>query len=480
MDPAAEAKRLLNMTFDPVQFARGGENCIRPDIQRIIQSGIKTFQEIVADSSRISDEGDEYAAEYYARYMGAASRDQNLEVLQRAFPTRKDCLRLARILMFQPDKKHPPILLSNQRIKALLFLNQYWLDSMIAPLLNLLLKYWRTIWASPGDDFQTILANKIKQYEGSRPSIKNLQTNSRFFKNKTGPAQFAAFLLAQDKSIGDIYEIPLFSPSMHGYEYISEYAVQYIRLAGQARGLDTETLSILKFLEEFGCTLTYQRGIPPLIIHTYKTSSPACQETLFREAVRVLGDPADPVKWRPSPELPPEEKNDFEKVRNILNEWLTRQYIDVFFELIATDMDDRRKMFWQTCLKYIRNLKIYGKSVHRTKLKRDSRIRDWVDFRFGELVEGGTNECALCFYIDKWLFVEFNLHGHALYAYPIQANYTPNIANHSLRVSQLKHHHYRNINSHYRLENGYTEGRLFHYDGWERALSRWMENHVRT
>ncbi|MFB3788685.1 MAG: EH signature domain-containing protein [bacterium] len=475
MDPAAKTKEFLNITFDPVQFARGGENWIRPDVRRAIEKGTETFKRFVDDASRFSDETADYAPEYYARFMGSASRDQQFEVLQRVFSSRRDRLRLARILMYRPDHIHPPILLSNQGIKAIQFLNHCWFDSMIAPLMNIFLKYWRIIWALRGDDFQTILMNKIKQYEGKRPSIRNLQANLRFFKIQTGPAQFAAALLAQDKSIADIYAIPPFSPSMHGYEYISEYAVQYIRLAGKAHGLDTKILSIVKFLEEFGCTFTYQRGIPPLIIHAYQRVSPADQETLFREAIRIMGDPADPVKWRPMPDLQPEEKNDFEKARNILNEWLTRQYIDVFFELIATDMDKRRKIFWRKFLQHITTLKIFGKQEHRNKLRHDERIRDLVDFRFGNMTGSSSNDCALCFQIKNRLFVEFNHHGNALYVYPNQANYCPKISETLLWVHQLKNDYYKKYNRHLLLKNNYDEGRLFHKDGWEDVLTNWLK-----
>ena len=155
------------------------------------------------------------------------------------------------------------------------------------------------------------------------------------------------------------------------------------------------------------------RGSSLMVNASLQISNDGEREWLYRKTINLIGDPADSIKWIPWPGATDQEKKQLKHAQHILNEWLNGQYLDVFFEKIT--MDQSRKRFWKSYISNISYLKIYGKPHHLRKLKFDERIKDYIENRFGELIDG-ESICALCFWMRDRLFIEFSKNGNALYA----------------------------------------------------------------
>lgn len=147
--------------------------------------------------------------DYYVRLMKCAP--QGIESIKRAFPTKRDCKRIAQIFSYSPNGQ-TPIILSNYQKIVLDFLDDQWANSMFYYLLWGLLKHWSAIHRSNNLYYiHKFITNKIKTYSGKVNSIKNLNNqffypqspNGRFhvFSYKDGPKSLARFLLKKESPL---------------------------------------------------------------------------------------------------------------------------------------------------------------------------------------------------------------------------------------------------------------------------------------
>lgn len=263
---------------------------------------------------------------------------------------------------------------------------------------------------------------------------------------------------------------------MNGYEFLAEYIVCFIHLSIEKNDLGRSFQDFFDVLVNFKCKDTIKRCVPAMVVNASQFMNNALQERIYRNSIDIIGDPADDTKWSHLKNSTQHERETLIKARDILNIWLTNQFISVFFQNISNYINQERKDFWRKYIPYITQLKIYGKSNHKQTLLNDPRIQKYVQYRFGNLIYGGNSECALCFIIKNRLFVEFGAHGNALYVFKTDNQFCPNISEPSHRVNSLKSEVFRNDRTYLRLERDHDEGRLFHNDGWQRVLSRWMKN----
>lgn len=197
----------------------------------------------------------------------------------------------------------------------------------------------------------------------------------------------------------------------------------------------------------------------------------------MQDALHLIGDPANDAYWEPWEWASQEDRSNLKRAQAILNEWLTRRFITIFFDKIAMDSD--RKTFW---LKYVRSIsrfKIYGSHLTQYSLSQDERVRSNLDARFGILQDGGGNQSALVMVVKDYVLVEFSLKGAAFFAYRSSNPLCPNISYSSIRTRQLKLDTellMRRMNN--QVLSHRAEGRFAHHLGWERFLKWWLERYV--
>ena len=89
--------------------------------------------------------------------------------------------------------------------------------------------------------------------------------------------------------------------------------------------------------------ITSKRLISKLIIQANQPQFVAVQDKIKKIAFNQIGDPSNVSNWTAFENATETEKREIVEGRNILNEWITQQFINVFFNVCIND--ERRKNF---------------------------------------------------------------------------------------------------------------------------------------
>ena len=183
-------------------------------------------------------------------------------------------------------------------------------------------------------------------------------------------------------------------------------------------------------------------------------------------AVSEIGDPSEKYHWKLSIGTS-EEQDNLEQARQILEQWIKRKFISIFFEKCV--QDPRRKKFWLNHTDMISDLDIYSTPRTKSMLLQDSRISKLVERKvivLNDKVDSAIS--ALGMSIDKYYFIEFSESGSgSIYIY------REKIKN-PLYFYQLKRPHLPTIQS-FMIDK--DEGKLPHLSDWEKTLTQWFRNH---
>ena len=122
--------------------------------------------------------------------------------------------------------------------------------------------------------------------------------------------------------------------------------------------------------------------VAPLLI-TYINNNDSKNKDLLKEfTIKEIGDPSLNNKWSPGKDFTNIERKRLIEAKSIVNQWITEQFIEMFFTKMADNIDDDRYQFWKKYLKHIRSFKIFGTDENYNMLKRDERTDLYVDSRF--------------------------------------------------------------------------------------------------
>jgi hypothetical protein len=216
-----------------------------------------------------------------------------------------------------------------------------------------------------------------------------------------------------------------------------------------------------------------------MIIQANQPAFATLQDRLKKIAFTQIGDPSNISNWAAFENATETEKGEIIQGRNILNEWITQQFINVFFNVCIND--ERRKRFWLRYASKISSFKVYGPQHTKAILKRDEKISEYVDARF-ESVSSRRGVSAFILYIGDYMLIEFSNEGYAFYAYKINSSYRPSLSYQLNSVDDLRNGSMPmavHSDNYYNYFN--EEGRITHRDGnqiWETRFNSWMNKKV--
>lgn len=437
-DYALAAKSLFN-----ISEKKAWEKCIQ-DLERI------------ADNCRVKDEPipDKLeSAQVYARFSSLYKTPSLAD-----FSTRE--LRMLTYSMHYIN--------TVPMMKALVsLLDQHWRDRFFNGLLYYLLSNWDDTEDDIKEPVLELMQKRLKDYQGKRDKFMILKNNVRFL-TLEGPELLGLTLRQKDKgqkiacSLNNISSMVFgMSKDRLDLQFYSRVIVAYFEKDALAR-LDL----MEQILKEHNYAPTAKRLIPAIILNDSKNAIEKEKEAIKTLAVSEIGDPSERSRWK-LPIGTHEEQDNLEQARQILEQWIKRKFISVFFEKCV--QDPRRKKFWLDNADMISDFDIYSTSRTKSILLQDSRISKLVERKVIVLKDKVDSALsALGMSISGYYFIEFSESGSgSIYIYKER------IKNPSY-FYQLKRPHLPTIQS-FMIDQ--IEGKLPHLSDWEKTLTKWFRNH---
>lgn len=357
---------------------------------------------------------------------------------------------------------------------ALQLLDSNWRDSFLIGIIDCYLKNWETENRTSLNTLADFIGEKLKAYNGNRNTINAFKNNLKYFDLKNGDLVFGNELALNNVPIKEAPKILSLPESWFLYPYFSKVLVAYY---------DKKQNELVNLINDFENALdfhknsnTNKRIVSKFIIQANKPEYSALQDKVKYLAFKFIGDPENKSVWADFNNATEKEKSDLINARKILNEWITRQFINVFFNVCIND--ERRKRFWLKYAPQISSFKVYGPSFTKTLLKRDERIAEYLEARF-TTVYSNRDVSAFILYIGDYMIIEFSNEGFACCAYKMSSPNRPTLNSRlnsveDLRNSSLPLAIQSDANYYYTSE----EGRLFHNSNWEHKFNHWLKEKV--
>lgn len=352
-------------------------------------------------------------------------------------------------------------------------LEKQWRNRFINGLLYFLLSCWDSTEKNRLQLIIDVFQRKLSTYDGKRDKYLLLKQNAHFF-NPNGAELLGRTLRKMDidqKESCSIFSAPsvFFGLSSNNidFQYFSRVITSYF-------GRDAiEKLDLLKeVLDKHNYDATPKRIIPALIIQNKDDVNESRQDYIRSIAVGMIGNPELPSKWFMSNGTS-EENSNLKEARHILNEWLKRKFISIFFEKCMHEPS--RQKYWLEHIDMIRDLEILTTPFTMSTLMQDKRIADMLETKVNVLDnERNIDMSALIMTVGNYFFIEFSDVG-CLYLYRKNGTFGSTIASKRfLYFDEIKRMRVDTIQSFY-VE--YQDGKIDHYSGWEHTLEKWMKRH---
>lgn len=464
---------ILNISYNKKIFNKQIDNIIPPYLQLKVDKRIEKLERISEKHEKEAFEPTKGIKEVYLKFTELHESGQ---LDDNSFNYRE-----LRILSFTLNYKLPEsesIFESNSKVAdAIILFEANWRDSYLSGLLDCLLNNWDSKLEVQKDQIRSLIIEKLKAYNGSRDLYLTLKQNWQYFEAK-GNYKLGALLANEDlpaMAATDFLHLP---DHWIDYPYFSGFIYAFVeksksKLAEKLEGIST-------FLEAHSNkvkgTDTSKLIVSKIICYS-ENDNESVQDRVKDLAFEFIGDPVIKTLWLPNEKWNSNHQDTINKARVILNEWLTRQFISVFFEKCINDY--RRKKFWLRYSKEISAFKVFGpRSTYRT-LKSDERISKYLNARF-QTVPSKKDVSAFMFNLNNHRLIEFSDPGYAFYAYLKSNNRAPSFEQRDLQSVDS----FRNGNMPWLVrKDGYylyahkEEGRLSHSDGvlnWEETFSKWL------
>ncbi len=357
-------------------------------------------------------------------------------------------------------------------------LDNQWKDSYILGLFDGLLKNWNLQNYNSFVSLNKFLLAKISRYTGNRKIIRIIQKNLKYFSASNGDILLGADLANLGKNIIEATDFLSLPKNWITYPYFSKVIDTYYEKKSYALKI------VIKEMDEiFGShklSTTIKRTLSKIIILSNESGDEEIKNFVKSLAFKYIGDPEINMNWNFS-NGNENEKQNIAKAHQIVNNWVTEQFISVFFEKCINDR--RRKLFWLSYTPSISEFRVVGTREIKRMLKNDNRIKDLVDFRFITTTNTNSQNSAILLRLKNHILVEFSDSG-AFYAYKSNNPKAPDLKSKSiysiynLKDTNMPTLFYRQGNYMHSMR---SEGRQSHQDGylsWEEALSKWISEKV--
>lgn len=470
------ATSLLRFNFDAVQFGNHGTSVVSHDTKERIGRALKKIQKIVEVAQHPIKKPSTDEPHIYRAFMRAARL--GVEAIREEFDTIRKVRKLSYSLGYQ-EGSLLPIVRSQFLASALQIIESFWRYSMFLGLFDTLLKNWNYLNNSNGDLLRSLIIRKIDLYDGRRKLLKNIKNFRHFFIGNNSHAQLGSSLVNKNIELKSVCEYIGMSPHMINYGYFGGVAAAFTHTVLRKSQFNIEIIDISEFLKLHKIKATSKQCFSKIIPALDNLNNPQLQERIKLDALQLIGDPANEAYWEIWDGANEDDRIQLKKAQSILNEWLTREFISIFFEKLAMDVD--RKLFWLKYVKNISRFRIYGSSQTKQRLYQDERIRPYLDSRFGVLQDATANQSALVMIVRDYDLVEFSLKGKAFYAYRSSNPLCPDISQNVLRSRDLIHPQQMPLlmrRQNNQIFDHRAEGRFSHYSGWQQFLKWWLKNYL--
>jgi len=366
---------------------------------------------------------------------------------------------------------------NNELTYALKLFDSSWKDSLLVGLIDCFLKNWDTKHRNSLEQLEQFIAHKLEIYSGNRNTLMSFKSNKRFFNTKNGDLILGDVLAKLDRPIGEATNLMGVPESWIAYPYFSKVIVTYYER--NKNKIENEIENLNDVLLKHNSTVTNKRLVSKIIIQANQPQFATLQSKTKEIAFTLIGDPSNISNWAAFDGATETEKGEIIEARNILDEWIAKQFIDIFFRVCLND--ERRKRFWlKVASKNRLSFKIYGSDRTKQRLQQEEKIKEYLDARF-EVVDNKKDISAFILFIGDFMLIEFSDAGYAFYAYKVHGkskpvlNYRLNSVD-ELRNSSMPMLVYR---TGYNINSTNSEGRLGHNDGdlrWEQVFEYWFKN----
>ena len=379
--------------------------------------------------------------------------------------------RILSSILDSPPEHHKSILASSEKLKfALALLDANWRDSYLPGLIRTFLKSWKSVPIQSLQKLEELINLKASKYKGKQSTINVFKANKKYFNTKDGDIKLGKYLAGQKKSILSVTKMLSIPDEWFKYFYFSSVIITYFENLKKDSFVEFIENDLDEILRIHHFSLTKQVLVSRIIIRTNNDPEFEDLHSFIRKiAFKYVGDPEVDAKWIPEVGATEQDKEDIETARKILNDWISQQFIQVFFEKCINE--PRRKKFWkEVAEKNSMSFRIIGSRYTRMMLRNMEKISPFVDSRFN-ITEKDSDESAIVMYINDYMLIEFSDENKAFYAYEMDSPYKPKITKLD-SIRDLINGSMPFILKDKNIEN--DEGRLVHRDGnarWEQIFT---------
>jgi hypothetical protein len=463
---------ILQFHFSPTTFQQSAQKIIPITLTSLNEHRIDKLHKITEEVgvNSFSFSGNNLIPQVFRKFK------KSINSIDTSFERRE--LRTLTYSLNYSEKNLSSIFSNDNELKyALTLLESNWRDSFLVGLIDCFLKNWETKYPKSLEQLEHFISQKLDNYSANRSALTSFKNNKRYFNTKNGDLILGDTIAKLNKPIQEATKILGVPESWFDYAYFSKVIVTYYER--NKNKISTEIDNLNEVLIKHNSSITSKRLISKIIIQANKPEFSSIQDNIKKIAFTQIGDPSNVANWTAFDNATEMERREIIEARNILNEWITQQFINVFFNVCIND--ERRKKFWLRFASKISSFKVYGPLHTKNILKRDDRIAEYVDARF-ETVSSRRDVSAFILYIGDYMLIEFSNEGYAFYAYKISSSLRPSLNYQLNSVDDLRN---GSMSMAIQSDNYYDyfndEGRLTHRDGnqiWETRFNSWMNKKV--
>ncbi len=401
-------------------------------------------------------------------------------VVSDTFQQRRE-LRALSYCLTLPVPGYTPIFKSEDEIQALLnVLDNDWRYSYFPGLFDTVLKEWNSDHRNSLMKIRSFVVEKLQQYDGRRSTIIGFKENIRFFEHDIGALKLGIEMAAGKEPFTKVTTFSSVPESRISYYYFAYALFAYYERV--KKNLPEHLDDMLAFLNIHGKHETSLIFVSKLIIQCEEQQLSELQPRIKNVALQIIRDPEQNESWRIVYRIATEkDQKDIARARAILNEWLTKEFISLFFEKCINDR--RRKQFWLKYASHVSKFKIVGSKDTRRILSDDKRLKKFIDARFCNVQSGGGLNAALILVVGNNVLIEFSDSG-AFYAYQLQHPMAKVLEWNSLHsFSEIKDTSLDRLayREGYHIYKTNPQGSLYHTDGhlsWEDVFKHWLKKYT--
>ena len=466
------AKELLQFNFSPTTFEQSASNAIPITLKHRLGTRVSRLKAIIEEigESSFAFDDESLKSKTYQKFKLSFFGYSN------SFNKRE-----IRALIYGLDyyEKNQTTIFSNENEVgfAISLINSNWRDSFLKGLILFLFKNWDSNFQKSIEILREFIFQKINNYSGNNAGLLALKQSKQFYSTKNGDVILGDTIVKLNKTIDEATKTLGVPESWLTFTYFSRVLITYYEKSKST--INDRIDNLIGTLLIHKSSITNKRLLSKLIIQANSPEFSTLQDKIKPIAFTEIGDPSNLSKWAAFENATDTEKSELLEARNILDEWIAKQFIDIFFRVCLND--ERRKRFWlKVASKNRVSFKVYGPIRTKRLLQQDNRIKEYLNARF-DTVHSTTDVSAFILYIGNYMLIEFSNAGYAFYAYKLNGTSKPNLNIRLNSVDELRNGSMSMLvyRSGYNINSTNSEGRLTHNDGdlaWEQVFEYWFKN----